>query len=80
MGIIAVVAVIGSTIAVYTEIRSNQAVTDSTILSLKAEFVTGQESQRQLADQLRGQLTQLSKDIAFLQGQVSASAGTKGKQ
>lgn len=73
MGIIAVVAVIGSTVAVYTEIRSNQAVTDTTILALKAELVTSRESQRALADQLRSQLNKLSSDISYLQGQIQGS-------
>jgi hypothetical protein len=75
--VLALVAVIGGTIAVYTEIRSTQSVATDRIAVLSREIASDRIAAQAFADQMRNQLTQLSKDIAFLQGQIAAAAQKK---
>jgi hypothetical protein len=75
--ILALVAIIGGTVAVYTEIRSNQAVESDRITTLSHELQIDRTSQQVFSEQMRSQLIQLSKDIAFLQGQLTASEKIK---
>ena len=68
--IVTLVTVLGAVVAVYTDIRTNQAVEADKIAQMWRTVEQIQVTQSSLSGELRAQLSQLSKDIAYLQGQL----------
>jgi len=77
---VALVAILGGVIAVYTEMRSTEAVVNDKLAALAREMTANRAGQEVFAEQMRGQLNQLSKDVAYLQALMSMQGQTGGSR
>lgn len=71
--IVTIAAVVGSAIAVYTDIRINLAVEQDKISQISRDIDVERKSHQEFASDMRIQINQISKDVSYLSGLLGKS-------
>ncbi len=73
--ILTMFVIAGGVLAVYVEIRSSQAVEDDRVTALTLQLAADRLNNQSFASEMRNQLTQISKDLSWLEGTISVKPG-----